>query len=244
MKCIRCKQNKDQLEFAGTMRCAKCREYWYNYYKNNLQACKDRAKYHRNKDRARTNEVKRKLNRKNPVNYMLGQIRRRAKLESIQFDLTHADIKIPERCPILDIALRIGDGKATGCSPSLDRIIPELGYVKGNVHVISLKANTIKSNATPDEIGKVADYMRKMVCQSGNFVMRREHLANFALLYGMYKFEYYKDNAGEWRWRIVHQNGNIIAISSEGYKNKQDMLEVFQNLAEALKTEQFQEIQL
>jgi hypothetical protein len=74
--------------------------------------------------------------------------------------------------------------------------------------------------------------------------MRREHLANFALLYGMYKFEYYKDNACEWRWRIVHQNGNIIAISSEGYKNKQDMLEVFQNLAEALKTEQFQEVQL
>jgi uncharacterized protein YegP (UPF0339 family) len=60
----------------------------------------------------------------------------------------------------------------------------------------------------------------------------------------MYKFEYYKDVAGEWRWRVKHQNGNIVADSSEGYKNKQDMLDVVQNITDALKTEQFQEVQL
>ena len=58
----------------------------------------------------------------------------------------------------------------------------------------------------------------------------------------MYKFEYYKDVSGDWRWRVSHQNGNILAISSEGYKNKQDMLEVIANLTEALKTEQFKEV--
>lgn len=52
----------------------------------------------------------------------------------------------------------------------------------------------------------------------------------------MYKFEYYKDSAEEWRWRVIHQNGNIIAISSEGYKNLKDMLEVVSNLTEALLT--------
>lgn len=60
----------------------------------------------------------------------------------------------------------------------------------------------------------------------------------------MYKFEYYKDSVGEWRWRVKHQNGNIVADSSEGYKNKQDMLDVIQNVTDALKTEQFQEVQL
>lgn len=60
----------------------------------------------------------------------------------------------------------------------------------------------------------------------------------------MYKFEYYKDSANEWRWRVSHQNGNIIAVSSEGYKNKQDMLDIITNLAEALKQEEFQEVQL
>jgi uncharacterized protein YegP (UPF0339 family) len=33
-------------------------------------------------------------------------------------------------------------------------------------------------------------------------------------------FELYEDNAGEWRWRLVHDNGNIVADSSEGYASK------------------------
>lgn len=36
--------------------------------------------------------------------------------------------------------------------PSLDKIIPKLGYVKGNVWVVSNKANRIKSNATIEEL--------------------------------------------------------------------------------------------
>lgn len=36
-------------------------------------------------------------------------------------------------------------------------------------------------------------------------------------------FQYYKDNAGEWRWRLRANNNEIIA-SGEGYKNKQDCL--------------------
>ncbi len=34
-------------------------------------------------------------------------------------------------------------------------------------------------------------------------------------------FELYEDHAGEWRWRLVHRNGNIIADSGEGYSSKQ-----------------------
>ncbi|WP_227377268.1 HVO_2922 family protein [Haladaptatus halobius] len=34
-------------------------------------------------------------------------------------------------------------------------------------------------------------------------------------------FELYRDTAGEWRWRLVVPNGNIIADSGEGYKSKQ-----------------------
>lgn len=38
-------------------------------------------------------------------------------------------------------------------------------------------------------------------------------------------FEYYKDSAGEWRWRLVVEgNREILAVSSEGYKEKRDML--------------------
>ena len=35
------------------------------------------------------------------------------------------------------------------------------------------------------------------------------------------RFEVFRDNAGEWRWRLVASNGNIIADSGEGYQSKQ-----------------------
>ncbi|GAA0657113.1 HVO_2922 family protein [Salarchaeum japonicum] len=35
------------------------------------------------------------------------------------------------------------------------------------------------------------------------------------------RFEVYEDDAGQWRWRLVHRNGNILADSGEGYASKQ-----------------------
>ena len=35
------------------------------------------------------------------------------------------------------------------------------------------------------------------------------------------RFEVYEDAAGEWRWRLVAANGNIIADSGEGYRTRQ-----------------------
>jgi uncharacterized protein YegP (UPF0339 family) len=35
-------------------------------------------------------------------------------------------------------------------------------------------------------------------------------------------YEMYKDKAGEWRWRLKVDNGNIIADSGQGYVNKAD----------------------
>jgi len=56
----------------------------------------------------------------------------------------------------------------------------------------------------------------------------------------MYNFEYYEDRMREWRWRVKHQNGNIIAVSSEGYENKQDMLDVLDNLVNFIKCDSVQ----
>ena len=36
------------------------------------------------------------------------------------------------------------------------------------------------------------------------------------------KFEIYRDESGEWRWRLKAVNGLIIAVSGEGYVNKED----------------------
>ena len=36
------------------------------------------------------------------------------------------------------------------------------------------------------------------------------------------KLEFYKDDQGEFRWRLVAANGNVLAVASEGYKNRKD----------------------
>lgn len=82
-------------------------------------------------------------------------VKSRAKRAGIKFEIDIIDIVVPEYCPILGIKLNWNFGKGSGYhydSPSLDKIIPELGYIKGNVRVISSRANLLKSNAYVEEL--------------------------------------------------------------------------------------------
>lgn len=76
----------------------------------------------------------------------------RAKKKGLEFSLTKKDIVIPDLCPILNIPLERAKEKVKSGSISLDRINSELGYTADNVHVISFMANTMKSNASPEEL--------------------------------------------------------------------------------------------
>lgn len=107
-----------------------------------------------NPDRCKAHADKRK-----GAKSLLNGAKQRAKRFGLPFNIELDDIVIPTHCPALGITLQYGIGKMHFASPTLDRIIPELGYVKGNVAVISLKANTIKNNATPEEIKKVATWL-------------------------------------------------------------------------------------
>jgi hypothetical protein len=92
----------------------------------------------------------------------LNQIRTRAKREGIPFNLEPSDIAVPKLCPVLGIALRFGGGRNDMHGPSVDRLTPALGYIKGNVHVISRRANSIKNDAGSAELQQVADWCRRM----------------------------------------------------------------------------------
>lgn len=99
---------------------------------------------------------------------MLWQIKARAKRGNIPFNLEHSDIVIPPTCPILGIPLKINSGHSGENSPSVDRIIPEFGYIKGNIKVISNKANSIKSNASIQDLEKVLEYVKSFLqCPRG-----------------------------------------------------------------------------
>ena len=90
----------------------------------------------------------------------------RAKKKNLPFNIEVEDCIAPENCPVLGIPLSVGD-KTHRNSPTLDRIIPEKGYIKGNVIVISHKANSIKNNANYDEIRVVADWYESELRKRG-----------------------------------------------------------------------------
>jgi hypothetical protein len=92
---------------------------------------------------------------------ILSIVKNRAKARGIPFDLELEDIVIPEYCPILKVKLTNNSSSRQDVyGPSLDRIVPELGYVKGNVMVMSRKANVMKNNATPEEIRAFCEYFK------------------------------------------------------------------------------------
>ena len=90
----------------------------------------------------------------------------RAIRENVPFDLTMQDLIdiATDKCPILHTsfvwgASGLGKGKTRPNSPTLDRILPELGYVKGNVAFLSYRANRIKDNGTMQEHYDIADWI-------------------------------------------------------------------------------------
>jgi 16S rRNA C967 or C1407 C5-methylase (RsmB/RsmF family) len=77
-------------------------------------------------------------------------IKARAKIKNIDFNIEYADIVIPDKCPLLGVPFEVG--KNNPYNPSVDRIDPTKGYVKGNIEVISELANRMKSNANKEQL--------------------------------------------------------------------------------------------
>lgn len=102
-----------------------------------------------------------------PEKQIWHQARKRAAVKGFTFDITPEDIVIPKRCPILGIPLVLPRERAEAAtgfideSPSLDRIDNEKGYVRGNVWVISWRANRIKGYATLKELEAVVRALRR-----------------------------------------------------------------------------------
>lgn len=89
-----------------------------------------------------------------PKKRLLYSAAARAKREGLPFSITEEDIVIPTHCPYLGIELCITAARGTKRNNviSLDKIIPSLGYIKGNIEVMSQQANTMKSDASKEEL--------------------------------------------------------------------------------------------
>ena len=54
-------------------------------------------------------------------------------------------------------------------------------------------------------------------------------------------FELYKDRAGEFRWRLRHENGQLIANSGEGYTTKASAINGIESVKENAPTASIEE---
>lgn len=92
---------------------------------------------------------------------MIQRAKSRARKKGWDFDLSVEDIlPLPRTCPILGLELISAIGGRDPRSYSLDRIDNSRGYVRGNVQVISQRANLLKSDATPEELEAILAFIR------------------------------------------------------------------------------------
>jgi len=148
--CSKCKIPKDVNDF-----------YKSKVGKDGLQSrCKDcmriadapaRAAYAR-RNKVKVNAIHKRWADKNPERIILIHAKTNAKRKGVPFNLTVKDISIPKYCPYLGIELKRG-------TSSIDEIIPGLGYIPGNIQIISEQANRMKNDATPEQLVMFAKYV-------------------------------------------------------------------------------------
>jgi hypothetical protein len=97
------------------------------------------------------------------LNYnMWRRAKAQAEKEGLPFSIMPDDIVVPDKCPVFGVLLRRSSGpgaRSTDCSPTLDKVIPELGYVRGNICVISRRANLVKNDGTAEEHKAIVEYI-------------------------------------------------------------------------------------
>lgn len=93
---------------------------------------------------------------------MLREARRRAKERGVEFNIRPDQVPWPKdgKCPILEVPLERNKGVVMANSPSLDRISSDMGYIEGNVGVVSWRVNNLKSNLTVEQVENLLLYMK------------------------------------------------------------------------------------
>jgi len=142
---------------ADSKKMAEKRAWEKEWRKNNPERVKE---IYKNSDERKK--------QKDPIKFLLRQTKSHAKSKGIEFNIESIDFVMPDTCPVLGIPITpFASGLAPG-TPSFDRTDPRKGYVKGNVKIISNRANRLKCDCTdPAELRAVADYIEQNLASIG-----------------------------------------------------------------------------
>lgn len=135
-----CKRGHIAPRFVSTSVCTQCAKEVYNV--------KDRDNYRSG------NTLKRQFATRKQV----------AKRQNIPFTITFEELIQPTHCPVFGIELDYewsGEYRRNPNKATIDKVVPELGYVPGNVFVISWRANKLKCNMTLGELESILRYIKE-----------------------------------------------------------------------------------
>jgi hypothetical protein len=169
-KCCKCGIEKDESEFYYSKHaanhcnsyCKLCtKEYSREYRKHHYVRKKENIKPFDQ------NILSKRYREKDPLRYILRSVISRAKRKGIPYDsfeilYNHLkegySKKICACCGKELVLLNTGYGGNMD-SASIDRLIPDLGYIVGNLNILCRQCNFIKTNATYEQIYQVAKWL-------------------------------------------------------------------------------------
>ena len=152
-------------------------EYHKEYYQKNKERIAEYKKEYKQKNKERIAEYKKEYDQKNkrskptPDMYRFfsnkaSKLKTKSRENKIPYDLDGKYLQsiYPEdgKCPALNIEMKAGSDSDWRLSPSVDRIDPSGGYIRGNVIWISWLANCIKTSATPKQIITVGEFYKQL----------------------------------------------------------------------------------
>ena len=163
--CAECKGCRAKYERDRRKRSpSKVRAYQKKYRDENAEKIKSWKDSFKEKNPTKERLYNMAWRKRDPARALLYAAKTRAKKYGIQFSIDKSDIVVPESCPILGIQFGPNTGRGPGAhqdSMSLDRVDPSLGYVPGNVQVISMKANVMKNSANVAELLAFSSWVRR-----------------------------------------------------------------------------------
>jgi hypothetical protein len=159
--CTKCGENKSLDEFYTNKtnpdgRRSKCKQCH-----NKERSIHRRSKKEREKKRSEKLKAKRQWRKDNLDWELWYKAKQRSEKNNLPFDIERSDIQIPDKCPVLGIDLFITPQHVGDHSPTVDRIVPSKGYIKGNIAIMSAKANRIKSDGTIEDIEKLYLWLKE-----------------------------------------------------------------------------------
>ena len=155
------KNTEEQKKYLKEYRKKRRQEYSKEYNKKYYLINKEKII-------RQTTENKKRIAKEDPVYSLFVRAKERAKKRNILFDIDKEYLKsiYPKnnKCPILNIDFQLGFlneiKKNKDYAPSLDRIIPDKGYVKGNLVIVSFIANRVKNNVSVETLEKIVNFYK------------------------------------------------------------------------------------